>query len=189
MKDGKGRGGVRAYARHRGVSHPAVINAVKTGRIPVEKDGKIDFAKADAAWRNNTDLTKPKNSVNGDPHRKRQPIDPLGEQAPDSPETAPTDPVRGFARSRAAREGYAALLAKLDYETRTGALIPKDQVRAQEFIVGRRIRDHLLTIADRVAAQVTALAPEADRAEVHRLIDTEVRLALEELQQDRPEDA
>jgi hypothetical protein len=41
---------IRAYARHRGVSHVAILRAIKAGRIPKEADGTIDQAKADAAW-------------------------------------------------------------------------------------------------------------------------------------------
>ena len=40
---------IRAYARHRGVSHVAVHKALKAGRIVAEADGTIDPDKADAA--------------------------------------------------------------------------------------------------------------------------------------------
>ncbi len=46
---------IRAYARHRGVSHVAVLQAAKAGRIPLEPDGTVDPAKADAAWRRTTE--------------------------------------------------------------------------------------------------------------------------------------
>ena len=45
---------IRAYARHRGVSHTAVQKAIKSGRISQEADGTIDPVKADDDWRNNT---------------------------------------------------------------------------------------------------------------------------------------
>jgi len=46
---------IRAYARHRGVSHVAVLRAAKAGRVPLEADGTIDPAKADIAWERSTD--------------------------------------------------------------------------------------------------------------------------------------
>ena len=46
---------IRAYAKHRGISHTAVRKAVEAGRIPQEPDGSIDPVKADAAWAANTD--------------------------------------------------------------------------------------------------------------------------------------
>jgi hypothetical protein len=41
---------IRAYARERGVSHVAVLRAIKTGKVTPEPDGTIDPAKADASW-------------------------------------------------------------------------------------------------------------------------------------------
>src|SRR5688572_25204215 len=46
---------IRAYARHRGVSHVAVLRAAKQGRVSLEPDGTIDPVKADAAWARSTD--------------------------------------------------------------------------------------------------------------------------------------
>lgn len=43
-----------AYARHRGVTRQAVDYALKVQRITAEPDGRIDVAKADAAWLANT---------------------------------------------------------------------------------------------------------------------------------------
>ena len=41
---------IRAYARHRGVSHVAVKKAIDTGRISTLPDGTIDPNAADAQW-------------------------------------------------------------------------------------------------------------------------------------------
>lgn len=41
---------IRAYARRRDVSHVAVLEASVAGRIPLEVNGTIDPAEADAAW-------------------------------------------------------------------------------------------------------------------------------------------
>jgi len=41
---------IRAYARHRKVSHVAVLRAVKQGRVVLEPVGTVDAAKADASW-------------------------------------------------------------------------------------------------------------------------------------------
>ena len=43
--------GLRAYARHRGVSLTAVQKAIHSGRIPTTADGKIDSDRADAEWK------------------------------------------------------------------------------------------------------------------------------------------
>ena len=45
---------IRAYARHRGVSHVAVKKAIDTGRISQETDGTINPEQADREWQQNT---------------------------------------------------------------------------------------------------------------------------------------
>src|SRR3989304_739104 len=45
---------LRAYAKHRGVSLPAVQKAIRAGRITTTPAGKIDSARADADWERNT---------------------------------------------------------------------------------------------------------------------------------------
>jgi len=49
---------IRAYARHRGVSHVAVKKAIDTGRITPLPDGTIDPVAADAQWAANTTPTR-----------------------------------------------------------------------------------------------------------------------------------
>ncbi len=55
---------IRAYARHRGVSHVAVKKAIDTGRITPLPDGTIDPVVADAQWAANTTPTR--RSVTGE---------------------------------------------------------------------------------------------------------------------------
>jgi hypothetical protein len=40
----------RAYARARGVSHPAIMQAIREGRLPLGPDGNIDVELADRTW-------------------------------------------------------------------------------------------------------------------------------------------
>ena len=51
---------IRAYARQRGVSHVAVLKAVKQGRVTLEPDGTVDAAKADASWERSSDPARRK---------------------------------------------------------------------------------------------------------------------------------
>jgi hypothetical protein len=46
---------IRAYARQRGVSHVAVLRAIKHGRVELEADGILDPQKADASWERTTE--------------------------------------------------------------------------------------------------------------------------------------
>jgi hypothetical protein len=182
---------IRGYARHRGVSHTAVRKAITTGRIVIGADGKIDPMVADREWAASTDLAKPRNSVTGSPRRRRapgEPSEPLGapQVPPDANGHGNGDAARlvsSYAGSRAAREGYMARLAKLEYEERSGKLVDADQVRAQLFSLSRRVRDRLLGVADRLAP---VLAGESDPAVIHRLLTEEIALGLNELASARP---
>ena len=49
---------LRAYAKHRDVSHSAVQKAIDTGRIQTLPDGSIDKNQADRDWEENTDFSK-----------------------------------------------------------------------------------------------------------------------------------
>jgi hypothetical protein len=179
---------IRGYARHRGVSHAAVQKALATGRITAGQDGRIDPAVADQEWATSTDLSKPRNSVTGIPKKRRvsgAPSDPLGTPgledgvASQQPGDASAPRlISSYAASRAAREAYLARLAKLEFEERSGKLVDADQVRAQIYGLGRRLRDAFLSMPDRLAP---LLAGEVDQAVVHRLLTQEIMTCLGEL--------
>ena len=175
---------IRAYAQHRGVSHTAVAKAIKAGRISVELDGKIDPAKADAQWVRNTLPSQNLNTgasksaprvatpavstpvATGSSRELQPPLETGRVSAPD------------YQTSRAIREAYAARLAKLEYEERTGKLISADDVEMRTFNLARRLRDRMQTLPHRLAA---AFAAEQDPRVIEQRLDDEIRQAREEL--------
>lgn len=176
---------IRGYARHRKVSHTAVRKALATGRITAAPDGSIDPVAADRQWAASTDQSKPRNSVTGVP-RMRRPSDQLSDQggavAPEDdiqvPEAGVPRLASSYAASRAAREAYLARLAKLEFEKRSGKLVDADEVRAQIFGLGRRLRDTLMGLPDRLAP---VLAGQTDQAIIHQLLTQELITSLAEL--------
>ena len=165
----------REYARRRGVSHVGVQRAVNSGRISTV-DGKIDPAQADLEWRENTDQSKPRNRITGQPKRRRVPGEPSepmdfggGDELRGGNGTA-----TGYARARAARELYQARLAKLDYEARTGQLVELGPLRAWLGEMVHRFRDRVLAIPDQLPG---SLSPQ-DRERVRgKLIEALSELA------------
>jgi hypothetical protein len=141
---------IREYARHRGVSHTAVRKAIASCRIELEPDDTIDPVKADAMWENRT----------------RTDVNPKPTGGPD------------YHQARAVKETYAAKLAKLEYEIKTGKLLPKDEVDVCHFNRARELRDRMQMIPRRVAAR---LAAETDPRTVEDVLDTEIREALVDL--------
>jgi phage terminase Nu1 subunit (DNA packaging protein) len=70
------------------------------------------------------------------------------------------------------------LKAELELRQREGALIERETVREDSYAAGRRVRDQLLTIPDRVAGLCAA---EQDQSAVHRILDKEILNTLTEI--------
>ena len=175
---------IRAYAQHRGVSHTAVAKAIKAGRISVESDGKIDPAKADAQWARNTLPSQNLNTNAGNPpaNLATPPVStPVSNREVSTPlETRVNAP--DYQTSRAIREAYAARLAKLEFEERTGKLINADEVKVKHFNLARLLRDRIQQIPRKVAPQiVAAVVAQPDQRVVEDLLMDAIREALEEL--------
>ena len=156
---------LREYARMRGVSHTAVIKAVSAGRITTEPDGSIDPKTADDLWDKNT-----------------RPRGDSGEPATDASRATGTGGAPDYKISRAIREAYAARLAKLDFEEKSGKLVSVDEVKIATFTMARQARDRLLQIPRKLAPAVIAeWTANSDPRRVEDLIDAAVRDALEAL--------
>ena len=174
---------IRAYAQHRGVSHTAVAKAIKAGRIQVEADGKIDPAKADAQWARNTLPSQNPNTSAAKPAPKvaTPPVSTVSSREAQVPlETRATAP--DYQTSRAIREAYAARLAKLEFEERTGKLLNADEVKVKHFNLARLLRDRIQQIPRKLAPQiVAAVVAQPDQRVVEDLLMDAIREALEEL--------
>ena len=180
---------IRAYAQHRGVSHTAVAKAIKAGRISKEPDGTIDPAKADAQWaRNtlpsqnqNTGAVKPAAKVATPPVSTPVSTAPVANRELQPPlETRAAAP--DYQTSRAIREAYAARLAKLEFEERTGKLLNADEVKVKHFNLARLLRDRIQQIPRKLAPQiVAAVVAQPDQRVVEDLLMEAIREALEEL--------
>lgn len=166
---------IREYARRRGVSHTAVMKAIKSKRLEkaVFPDG-IDTEIADSEW-------------------SKQPQEILKDQPTLRPSAKPPPPVQDepitagpafdkvsstYAQSRAARETYAARIAKLEFEERSGKLIEAEAVKNESFKLARIVRDAMLNIPDRVAAE---FAGETNQFKIHARLSEEIRKAIASL--------
>jgi len=164
----------REYARRRGVSQPAVAKAIKAGRIKTV-DGKIDPAQADIQWTRRTQAQAPRGAnlaVGGAPPGGN------GGNAGSAPGQNGAAHGVDYSQQRAILEGYRARLAKVEYETLTGKLVPIDAVRVKWFNTLRTARQQF----EGLAAQLSAmLAAETNQFEVHRILDEAVRRILNDL--------
>jgi hypothetical protein len=179
---------IRAYARRRGISHVAVLRAIKQGRVPVEPDGTIDPAKADASWKRSTDpgrtRSKPKAAVEN--------LRPVGEAALGSvretlrEQGLPAGSNVTFVQARTAHEIAKAHLARLRLQRMKAELVDRARATALVFRLGREERDSWLNWPARIAALIAAdLGVEAHA--VQKLIEAHVRGHLAELAEIRAE--
>ncbi len=155
---------IRGYARHRKVSHVAVLNAIKSGRITKRKDGKIDSALADRQWVKHTDPSKPRNSVTGNPGRRKVAgvvSLPMDAEVPLEANGRDAAGATGYLAARTVRETYLAKTAKLEYERALGKLVDADEVRSSAFKAGRGARESLMNLPARLTPTLVGLEEAA----------------------------
>jgi hypothetical protein len=179
---------IRAYARHRKVSHVAVLRAIKEGRVPVEPDGTIDQAKADAAWERSTDPGRSKVK----PKASSEKLRPVAEVAVGSVRETLKEqglPAGGsvtFVQARTAHEIAKAHLARLRLQRMKGELIDRARTTAMVFRLAREERDTWINWPARVAALMASeLGVEAHS--MQKALETHVRAHLAELTEIKPE--
>lgn len=172
----------RAYARSRaerglpGGALSAVQKAAATGRI-VLVGGKVDPAAADRAWDARTDVDQQSRGALGGYAPKTAPQAQVAQAAPAaSPmvDAVVSDRDTYFAH-KARRELVEAQLAELELAEKRGELVRRADVERETFATMRALRDRMLGVADRIAAQVAA---EGDVAKVHEIIVREIRESL-----------
>lgn len=186
----------RAYARHRaahglpGTTHRAVQKALESGRIKANEDGLIDSEAADRAWEANSSEGHRRNAKQeseaavkaAKPKKRAAKVD---EEALRPSEPIPqAEPGMTLAEASALEKVWKARLAELDFEERSGRLVPAEEVVARWVELVTISKTKLLALPGKAKARIPSLTP----AEVG-VIDELVREALEELAQDAEEDA
>jgi hypothetical protein len=192
---------LRAYGRRRGVSHTAVVKAVKTGRLTkcLVRRGRrilVDPVKADSEWADNTDpamALEPEARAGGvepgtapaNAGKKKQAglygpeldqvAEDLGARKPGS-EAKTTGAGTGLSEVRRQHLGIQTRLAQLDLDERNGELVRSNEVRAQAFKMARDVRNAMLLIPNRVAPLV---ATETDAHAIRQILTLEITNALE----------
>jgi hypothetical protein len=163
----------KSYADHRGVSHVAVMKAIKAGRITAVKDGhkwSIDKDKADREWSLNTNESH--HSSVGGSVPSTQASNVVARDNHNGP---------SYAQSRAIKEAYAARLKKLEYEKEMGMLVDAEQIRHEWTRLGISIKEKMLAIPNRLSGQIAGIQ---DPAQIKRLMLEEIRNALTEVADD-----
>ncbi len=171
---------IRAYARHRGVSHVAVKKAIDSGRITLEADGTIDPDKADRQWERNTaSLRKP--AAASRPAPKVEASRPQAREVAAEPVAPPLSAGgTSLLQARTINEVVKAQTNKVRLARLKGELVDRNQAIAHVFKLARTERDAWLNWPARISAQMAArLGVEAHT--LHVALDAAVREHLAEL--------
>lgn len=164
------------YAKLRGVSRQAVDAAVKTGRIAaaVLEDGKLDVDLADKLWAENT------NPVVGEHghirKRKQKDVESILNVVIDAGIDPNAPPP--LAESKTLEAAYKARLAQIEYEEKSGKLVDAEKVKKEAFRTARITRDAMLSIPDRLAAELAGIT---EPFVIHQKLTAEIRGAIEEV--------
>ena len=179
---------IRAYARQRGVSHVAVLRAAKAGRIPLEADGTVDPAKADAAWERSTEPARAAPKAARRPQKLRTvPEAAVGSVRETLKEQGlPAGGAVSFVQARTAHEIAKAHLARLRLQRLRGELVDRARATALAFRLAREERDAWTTWPARVAA-LRAAELGCEPHALQTQLESHVRAHLAELSEVRPE--
>ena len=171
---------IRAYARHRGVSHVAVKKAIDTGRITPLADGTLDPDQADLEWAQNTLIS-----------RKKTPEIPKANALKSSQEPAetysapPPSSNTSLLQARTANEVVKAQTNKVRLAQLKGELVDRSQAIAHVFKLARAERDAWMSWPSRISSQMAADL-EIDAHALHVALEEQVRQHLKELAEIQP---
>ena len=179
---------IRAYARHRGVSHVAVKKAIDTGRISQLPDGTIDPVVADAQWAANTTPTR--RSVTAEVRETPQASAVTREtpqaaakvvrDAPEPPTPALSSGGTSLLQARTVNEVVKAQTNKVRLARLKGELVDRSQAVAHVFKLARAERDAWLNWPARISSQMAA-GLGVDAHVLHVALDAAVRQQLQDL--------
>ena len=183
---------IRGYARHRGVSHVAVLKAIDTGRITPLPDGTIDPEAADDQWVQNTlnsrQTEAPEPPAKPQPKSKAKTRSDPATAVPIEPTGANVPPLTGgtsLLQARTVNEVLKAQLNKVELAQRKKELVDRAQALSHVFKLARIERDAWLNWPARISGPLASQLG-ADPHTVHLVLETAVREHLSELGELQP---
>jgi hypothetical protein len=193
---------IREFARRDGCSDKLVRRALQRGHLQALADGSIDLSLVGTGWRKlnrRAALTADKGADIGADTGADMPPDVRTQVSAPAPASAPRparrtlpedgtgaqahteEGVLSLTQAESLKENYLARLRQLEYDTKSGAVVPVDQVAALVGIEYARARTRLLAIP---AEQAPRLAHLKTIPEIQDALMSVIVEALEELTRD-----
>ena len=162
-----------------GVSRQRVEQYLAKGLFEETEHG-IDIDAAQAAYARNVDVVRKAQHDSIRALKADGPAEIQAEATPQAPTSSgdPHDAVPSidYNKHRARREKYNADLQEMKFQTESGRLIARDEIKAREFAVARKLRDRILGFPAKVANYVP---PEA-----MKILTDEFEALIREMQED-----
>ncbi len=159
-----------ALAKKLGVSDRRIRDGVRDGllseSVTITKHGKQNRYKF------NEELALKEWADNIDPAKQRDPEKAAETRSMNGPGGS------NYQKAKGIKEYYAAKLAELDYQQKAGKLVSADRVKAESFKIGRRVRDSLLGVPERIAAEIAVMD---DPRQISIYVKEQLALALKDL--------
>lgn len=165
--------GVREFARQVGCSHVLILNLIKAGKMPQNKDGSIPLDEGLIAYENRKKKKEPKakkepKTKKAEP-KKRKSTKKIKElpdndppedgEADDAPQKLTSeklisarDITTQFNKARLAEKTYQAKLREIEYKLKKGELVTRADVEADASAVAAEVRESLTSIPVRISA-------------------------------------
>lgn len=160
--------GVREFARQVGCSHVLILNLIKAGKMPQNKDGSIPLEEGLIAYENRKKKKEPK-TKKAEPKKRKStkkikelpdndpPED--GEETDDAPQKLTSeklisarDITTQFNKARLAEKTFQAKLREIEYKLKKGELVTRADVEADASAVAAEVRERLISIPVRISA-------------------------------------
>jgi len=160
------------FAKRVNVSRQRILKAIESGvlvnSITIDNSTKrklfkVDEKKGLKEWEAHIDPAKKRDNLKQEEAREIN-----------KPDNEPS----AYQKSKAAREFFNAKIARLNYEERAGTLVDAEQVKKESFKVGRRVRDSMLGLPERLAAE---LANMTEPREIAVYLKEQIAGALKDL--------
>lgn len=186
---------IREFARREGCSDTLVRKGLKSGHIKAFGDGTLDPALVGTGWRKGNRAGANAANQSANPEEKgsqgSRPANPDVAKAGENPAEAAERIVAAggatmdLGEAERVKENYLALLRQLEYDQKSGAVVPVSEVSAAVADEYAKVRTRLLAIPAEQAPRLHRCKTVVEVQEALRSIITE---ALEELSCDRASD-
>lgn len=185
--------GQREFARHMGVSLGAVQKAIRSGRITVNEDGKIDSERAAQDWQRNTDESRrsftdlsrrrvPAVDDDSDELDDDQDLPAAGERGESSSAASKAaredEAVRQYREERALRESIRRRREEAELAEYLGQLIDVGDAKRLAYTAFRTLRDAVLNVPVRIKDLAAA---ETDPGRIEAMLERELAAALQQI--------